>query len=105
VWVPLSASVSVPAAPAGLYMVAVTGAMARVGGGGTPLQLSIVAGGVTLFERTTEEVADDYTRPVVAACVAPWAGGPLTVTVSVRGVTSPCVARAGSRVDVARIGV
>jgi hypothetical protein len=105
VWTPVAAAVTIPNAPAGLYQVSVTGTMARAGGVGTPLQLSITAGGQTLFERTVEEVNDDFVRTVAAALTAPWAGGNLTVTVAVRGTLAPCVARAGSRIDVARLGV
>lgn len=104
-YAPFAAEVAIDPAPPGLYLVAVTGLWSRNGGTGTPVQVHVIVGGATVWERTVAEVADDYQHTTALQAVIDHAGGPLRVNVSVRGVLAPLLVRAGSRIDVARLGV
>jgi len=105
VFAPFAAAVSLPAAPAGLYLIALTGSMQRQGEVGTALQSRIEANAVVLRLANFAEVTDDFTRAVAVTVLHPHAGGALTVNASGTAVGASSLIHTGSRIDVARISI
>ena len=100
----LAGPTTVTAAPAGLYIVAVTGSIARNGGSGTAITINLQVGGVNI-QTTILETTDDLRRNVHLSMVHPHPGGDLVAQATAAGNLAPIRAFSGSRVWVARVSL